>query len=1012
MPGLALTLWLGCRVLPASAAPLLLRHATIDTSMRTHTVATPRGEPSARGTLPYLVQCRGPIQEHWKTALQQAGGTVRNYMPDFAFLVDMAPTTAATIVTLPFVHWLGEYQPDYKYGRMCHNTRGMLTVTITTFADTDTACVAARVRAVGGAERARAGAANGVVRAHIPASSIAALAAMAEVEWLEPYVAPILLNDVAVQAPRMNVHTVWTNYGLTGKGQIVAVADTGLDNGTNNATLHPDFTNRVHTTFALGRANDWSDPDGHGTHVCGSLLGNGSASAGQFKGVAYEAQLIMQSTMDAGGYLILPSDINVLFMQTYTNGARIHSDSWGSSTFGEYTASSRQADEFMWHHKDALLIFAAGNDGADLDKNGVIDLDAIASPASAKNVLTVGAAENERAPGSGGLTSNSWGAFARPMPPISVDFRSAPYDGIHHGMAAFSSRGPCDDGRNKPDVVAPGTDIISCRSRHPAAGAGWGLYAPNSNYLFMGGTSMATPLTAGAAALVRQFFIERAGITNPSAALIKATLIGGARPMAPGQYGLGDFLEIPPAPRPNNVEGWGHVNLAGTLFPTGGRTNVVYDHDTLTTGATNTYLFTVSATNALCITLAWTDYPGALAAQRALVNDLDLLVTLPHGLSLRPRGLATPDRVNNVEGVDVWCAAPGTYTIRVIGYNVPYGPQSYALVIHEAPARRPITVTPTALIVTTDIGTAVTAALTISNAPHDLLCFDVFTQPTGYQWLTNGAVGAPAFAWLDITNGGTRLPLSFAGNTQSELLPIGFPFPFFGRTHAQFLVSMFGALAFSNSYISGNNMALPTDAAAPDPFIAPLWLQYDGDDTNYQVWCRATSTNLAITWLNMPYLGASTLRQTFQTILHSNGTIVFQYKTVKQTASQPVLTYADKGIQSARMPHGAGLNIMYARAVTNNMAITITPPTAPWLVAAPATGVIAAAATRLLHITADTSNLITGTYHATAVVRHSDAYTPTLQIPITVQVVPEPATMWLLLLPLARCCRSARPGRP
>jgi hypothetical protein len=81
-------------------------------------------------------------------------------------------------------------------------------------------------------------------------------------------------------------------------------------------------------------------------------------------------------------------------------------------------------------------------------------------------------------------------------------------------------------------------------------------------------------------------------------------------------------------------------------------------------------------------------------------------------------------------------------------------------------------------------------------------------------------------------------------------------------------------------------------------------------------------------------------------------------------------------------------------------------------VAAPATGVIAAAATRLLHITADTSNLITGTYHATAVVRHSDAYMPALQIPITVQVVPEPATIWLLLLPLARCCRSARPGRP
>jgi hypothetical protein len=102
---------------------------------------------------------------------------------------------------------------------------------------------------------------------------------------------------------------------------------------------------------------------------------------------------------------------------------------------------------------------------------------------------------------------------------------------------------------------------------------------------------------------------------------------------------------------------------------------------------------------------------------------------------------------------------------------------------------------------------------------------------------------------------------------------------------------------------------------------------------------------------------------------------------------------------------------MYARAVTNNMAITITPPTAPWLVAAPATGVIAAAATCLLQITANTSNLMPDVYHANAVVRHSDAYTPALQIPITVQVVPEPVA-WLLLLPLSRRCRSARPGRP
>src|SRR5207249_2850945 len=119
------------------------------------------------------------------------------------------------------------------------------------------------------------------------------------------------------------------------------------------------------------------------------------------------------------------------------------------------------------------------------------------------------------------------------------------------------SRGPTDDGRIKPDLVAPGTNIVSNQSHYPGASTLWGPYGPNPNYAYSGGTSMATPLAAGAGALVRQWLTAR-GIANPSAAAIKATLLDTTYDMAPGQYGAGATQEIP-ANRPNNVDGWGRV---------------------------------------------------------------------------------------------------------------------------------------------------------------------------------------------------------------------------------------------------------------------------------------------------------------------------------------------------------------------------------------------------------------------------------------------------------------------
>src|SRR3989338_1286981 len=90
--------------------------------------------------------------------------------------------------------------------------------------------------------------------------------------------------------------------------------------------------------------------------------------------------------------------------------------------------------------------------------------------------------------------TKKWGAEPIASSRLSEDAR---------GMAAFSSRGPTADGRIKPEVVAPGTNIVSARSTHEKATVGWGTYG--DKYLYMGGTSMATPLSSGALGILRQF---------------------------------------------------------------------------------------------------------------------------------------------------------------------------------------------------------------------------------------------------------------------------------------------------------------------------------------------------------------------------------------------------------------------------------------------------------------------------------------------------------------------------
>jgi len=239
---------------------------------------------------------------------------------------------------------------------------------------------------------------------------------------------------------------------------------------------------------------------------------------------------------------------------------------------------------------------------------------------------------------------------------------------------AFSSRGPTLDNRVKPDVVAPGTYILSTRStKLPPDFIAAAAYPPSSGYFYMGGTSTAAPLTAGAVALIREFLRKKKGIANPTAALLKAALVAGAQRL-PGYGNAGSVCDYD--------QGFGRVNVDAILAPAAPRVSRFADIVAgLKTGAAYSTPIKVNSTSAnLRIVLAYSDFPGS-----NLINNLNLIVTSPTGSvyagNQRIGGTPTVDTRNNVEVVEVKSPSVGTWTIQVVASSVPKGPQDFALAI-------------------------------------------------------------------------------------------------------------------------------------------------------------------------------------------------------------------------------------------------------------------------------------------------------------------------------------------
>ncbi|GAB3949337.1 S8 family serine peptidase [Streptomyces sparsus] len=619
--------------------------------------------------------------------LAALGVVIHEYVPESTYLCGYRSSDLQAVRELPFVAWADVYLKGFKVAPSLRSpglrpavavlaepleaaSPRTRTVDVVLHEDVDADDDTVRER-IAGAARVGTGSVRPdrrKVRMTVRENDLSALASLDEVRHVEEVPRMQLYNTLAGSLMHAKVSLSGTSF--RGDGQVVAVADTGFDRGSTT-DVHPAFTDRVKRLIALGRTGPdrADDPHGHGTHVAGSVLGDGTSASmgGAVTGTAPEASLVLQSLLDEdGGLGGIPFDLRDLFEPPFLeDGARIHTNSWGPVAPGlPYDSSAFEADLMVWDNKEYVICFAAGNSGHDQDRDGRINQASVSGQAGAKNVITIGASEGGRPDIP--LTYGQLSSLSFPANPIRDDRQA----GNPSGMAAFSSRGPSQEGRIKPDLVGPGTSILSTHSR---AAAPNDLFGSSSGpaFSFLSGTSMATPLVAGCVAVLRETLVKN-GTPKPSAALVKAMLINGAEDL-PGQYNPTEA-----GLSPNNNSGFGLVNLErSVIHPSNGNQAGFADEKEMEQGDERTIRVTVpqGTGHTLKVTLVWTDPPGP-----ALQNDLDLIVRAGgrerHGNMGTDSGF---DRVNNIEQVR-WKDIPaGETEVVVRAHRITRFAQPYAL---------------------------------------------------------------------------------------------------------------------------------------------------------------------------------------------------------------------------------------------------------------------------------------------------------------------------------------------
>lgn len=576
----------------------------------------------------HLVQVRGPVTEAGKRTLRDAGLELLDYVPNHAWIVRGDAAVVRRLQAQGDVLWSSPLHPAYRLAPELLGREGTLRLSVLGFAGVPGATLEAQAIAAGAAvEDVQEQVGRWLVVATGTPDVLRRLAHARDVQWVEPAAVLTERNDTtawAIQTKSSNNMRLW-NLGLRGEGQVIGHQDSRIP---TTSCYFSDPVNPIgpsHRKIVYRSGSSMTSGVSHGTHTAGTAVGDAGPVTGSTanRGIAYLAKIATSSDYSA---VVWSTRANT----HRANGARIHTNSWGDDTTTAYNTHCNAIDAFSWVNEENLVLFSETN------------LSTLRNPENAKNLIAVGNALN------GASIVNKGGG------------------GV----------GPTADGRRKPDLFAPGTSIVS---------AGTGSCSTST----LSGTSMACPAAAGAAALVRQYFVDGfhpSGAANPadsitpSSALLKAVLVNTCQDMT----GVAGY--------PSDTEGWGHLLLDESLHFTGdlGRLWVtdVRRAQGVTTGVTRDHLVDVIASSRpLEVTMAFTDFAGTVNSANPVTNDLDLIVIAPNGTQYLGNAFAggwsttggVADTKNNVERVAIAAPAAGTWTIRVVGANVPQGPCGFGL---------------------------------------------------------------------------------------------------------------------------------------------------------------------------------------------------------------------------------------------------------------------------------------------------------------------------------------------